>query len=224
MATVTKKFAWSYSALTSFETCPRKHYETRIAKSFIEAESEEMRWGNLVHKKLEERVRDGKPLPGNMVQYEPLAKKLADAPGIKYVELPITFNADLEATELFAKDAWLRAKVDLAIKRGNTLKMIDYKTGKRKLDGDQLKLFAACGFAAFPSIEVIQTSYYWLPTKQVDNETFTKKDESIIWQEFEPRVSRMEEAFDNGYFPEKPSGLCRGWCPVKSCQHWEAKR
>lgn len=33
---MSKPVAWSYSALTSFETCPHRHYETKIAKTIKE--------------------------------------------------------------------------------------------------------------------------------------------------------------------------------------------
>ena len=42
--------AWSFSALDDFKNCPKAYYEKRIAKSVSETESEEMRWGNFVHK------------------------------------------------------------------------------------------------------------------------------------------------------------------------------
>jgi hypothetical protein len=42
-----------------------------------------------------------------------------------------------------------------------------------------------------------------------------------LWQEFAPRVQRLEEAHQQNKFPKKPSGLCNKWCPVphKLCEY-----
>lgn len=220
----TKRFAWSYSALTGYETCPKQYYHLRIAKDIREAPSAQMEYGNYVHKALELRVKSGKPLPQDLKQHEPLAARFANTKGEVSCETKLCFNADLELTEYFARDAWLRCVFDVSVKRGVVLKIFDYKTGKRKPDSAQLKLFAAAGFAAFDDVEQIDTTFLWLPSKEVDKESFTKDQEPLLWQEFMPRVDHMAEAYETNYFPPKPSGLCRGWCPVKTCEHWEPKQ
>ena len=47
------KHPWSYSALTSYETCPKRYQLTRVTKQVTEPQTEATRWGNEVHKALE---------------------------------------------------------------------------------------------------------------------------------------------------------------------------
>ena len=43
-------------------------------------------------------------------------------------------------------------------------------------------------------------------------------------QGFIPRIRRMERAYEQDTWPAKPSGLCAGWCPVKTCPHYKDKK
>lgn len=189
-----------------------------------EAPGKAMLEGQKIHKALELRVRDKVPLPGNLRQHEPLCRRFDKTSGSVHVEQKLALNRDLEPTEFFAKDVWLRGVLDVIVQKGKRAKVFDYKTGKRKPDSEQLKLFAAVVFAANDKVEIIDTSFLWLHTREVDSATFTRDDEPLIWREFEPRVERMQEAYDRQKFPARPSGLCRGWCPVRHCEHWEAKQ
>lgn len=92
--------------------------------------------------------------------------------------------------------------------------VVTHNTGKPKTDGDQMKLFAGATFALYPSVEKVKTGYVWLGHDRVDSETYTRADIPAIWNEFIPRVERVEYAIKNSVFNPNPSGLCRAWCPV----------
>lgn len=218
-----KQFAWSYSALTAFETCPFQYFRLRVKKDIQEAPSKAMSDGNRVHKALEDRVAKGRPLPPDLKQFEKMCRKFVDSPCDVHCEKSVALTPDLKETTWWAQDVWLRVKFDVEVIISNAkIRIVDYKTGKRKPDSDQLMLFAAAAFTIYPDVQEVDTAFYWLPDKAVDKETFTReRDEAFIWGEFEPRVQKMEQALLNNTFPCKPSGLCRGWCPVRDCQHWE---
>jgi hypothetical protein len=97
---------------------------------------------------------------------------------------------------------------------GNKALLLDWKTGKRKFDSSQLKLFAGLAFAHYPQVEIVFTGFVWLKEGKIDKDTFTREDVPAIWQEFVPRVRRLERAYEEDKFPPKPSGLCSKWCPV----------
>ena len=82
-----KTIAWSYTALTAYETCPRQFYRTRVKKDVVSEMGEEAKWGDMVHKKLEARLKDGVALPPELAKYEPLVAKLDAAPGETLTEL-----------------------------------------------------------------------------------------------------------------------------------------
>jgi hypothetical protein len=218
---MSKPVAWSYSALDAFETCPFRYFKTKVEKSIVEPQTEATLWGNKVHKALELRVRDGTPLPPGMENYEKLAAKIADkAKGRTLgVEQKLALTKDFKETTFFAKDVWLRSILDLSIETGTRAFIGDWKTGKKNPNSEQLQLSAAVFFATRPWIDEITNTFLWLQVGEVTTEKFHRDDAPAIWQNFIPRVQRLEEAVATGTFPKRPSGLCRAWCPVHTCPH-----
>lgn len=215
------KWAWSYSALTSFEQCPKRFYETKIAKNIVEPQTEATLWGNAVHKALEHRLSDGTPLPDKMQQYEPIAAKLANAAVGKTLEVEqkLALNSSFEPTKFFAKDVWVRSIADFIISKGETAFIGDHKTGKMVPDSSQLELSAAVVMHHKPWIKKVVNTFIWLKEGKVTTEKFAREDLPNIWAKFLPRVRRVEHALEANKFPPMPSGLCRKWCPVHTCEH-----
>lgn len=212
---------WSYSSLTAFETCPRRFHLTRIAKVVVEPQTQATIHGNEVHKALELYVGGKEALPEKYKQYKPMADKLRMTPGQKFLEERLGLTKALTPTTFFAKDVWLRSVLDVNILREKSAIVLDYKTGKRKVDGDQLRLFAGVALSKWPHIKEVKTGYLWLQTGQMDTQTFTQDDRQPIMQEFAVRVSRMEKAQAADEWVPRPSGLCREWCPVgkRNCEY-----
>lgn len=211
---------WSYSSLSAFETCARRFYLTRITKQVIEPQSAAMVWGNSVHKALEDAVAGTAPLAERFKEYAPIVAKVRAATGKKQTEQKFALTKAFRPTTFFAPDAWFRGVIDLAVVGTKTAVIADYKTGKVKTDGDQLKLFAGAAFALYPWVEKVRTSYIWLAHDSTTTTDFVKEDLPSIWQEFAPRVHRMEVALKDDKWMPKPSGLCNAWCPVgkKLCE------
>ena len=215
---------WSYSSLSAFESCQRRFYLTRIAKVVTEKQTQATIWVNLVHKALEDAVAGTKALAPNFTQYQPLVDKLRAVPGKRYTEGKFGLTNSFKPTSFFGKDVWFRGVIDLAIVTPKVAVVLDHKTGKVKSDGDQLKLFAAATFAQHPYVEKVKTGYIWLAHDKLTSETFTKDDVPMIWQEFLPRVQRMEKALEADKWMPNPTGLC-GWCPVgkANCEFWKGE-
>lgn len=218
-------FAWSYSALTSFETCPKKHAATRIFKLYKEPENEAMLYGNRCHKSLELRVRREQPLPDDLKHMEPTLAHLLTL-GEPTAEESIGLDRSYRQTDYFDKPTtqpdhrvWLRMKIDLQIMlhAAPIALLLDYKTGKEKQDLDQLELFAAVTFALHPQLEEVRTGYWWCAQNKVDPKAFRADEAPVIWQKFLPRVQVMENAVNTNAFQARPSGLCVKHCPVTDC-------
>jgi len=212
---------WSYSSITAFATCPHRFFLTRISKQVREGQTEAMTHGNEVHKALEEYVGGAKDLPEKYEAHRPVADKIKDAPGKKLLEYKFGLTKGLKPTTFFAKDVWVRGVFDVAITRPNEAVVLDWKTGARKMDSDQLRLFAGAAMCLWPFAETIKTGYIWLKTGEMDTQTFTPNDKPDIFQDFAARVHRMEASAANNDWPARPSGLCRNWCPVgkQLCVH-----
>lgn len=211
---MTKPLAWSYSLLTAFETCPRRFYFTRVAKTVVEPQTEATIHGNAVHKSLELAVRDGVPLPEKYLQYQGIVNKVLSAPGQKLAEQKWGLTRSLAPCGFFDADVWVRGVLDCSIVRDHSSIELDWKTGKPKSDIDQLELFAAAAFALRPRVETVRTGYVWLAHNKLDTATFRRADATAIWEKFIPRVSRVQLAAATGEYPPRPSGLCKKWCPV----------
>lgn len=118
---------WSYSSLTAYETCPRRYYHTRVAKDIVEPETQALTWGNAVHKALELRAKENKPLPTGMEHWEPLIAKIIGAGGEVFTEKQIALTKSFTPCDWFADDVWVRGVVDIGVVKGPLLVALDYK-------------------------------------------------------------------------------------------------
>lgn len=209
-----KPIAHSYTSITSFETCPKRHYHLRVAKDVVEPPTDALKWGEIVHKSLENRLKDGTDLPEKLAHYEPYAALIERMPGDKLIEEAIALDRNFQRVAWWDKSVWLRAKLDVGVVANKKAAVFDWKTGKRKPDSDQLKLFAAVVFTVLPDVHETTTGFIWLPDKRVDKKVFTREQNAEIWQEFLARMARVERAHLENKWPPKPSGLCRNYCPV----------
>lgn len=213
--------AWTFSQLEKFETCPRQYYHVRVKRDIVEPPTEATMWGERVHTAMELRIRDGTPLPEGMTQWEGLAKKLEAMPGTKLCEEQMALDKDFQPCDW--KQAWTRGIADLLVVNGNAAATLDYKTGKRKLT-HQLMLYAGYTFAKYEQVNTVTTGFVWMRDKKIDKEVFTRDQVPMIWQTFIPKVRKLENAYERDAWPCRPSGLCKGWCPVKSCEFYKDKK
>jgi hypothetical protein len=215
--------AWSYSRLTSYETCPRKHWHLNVKKDLKEEPSQAMIDGNLIHKAFELRIRDGKLLPIHLRVHEPVLAKIIAAPGEKIVEQQIALSVGWEPVEWFAKDAWLRIKSDLTQYAGSYGVVWDWKSGRPHDDFTQLNLNAAVLLQLAPEIEAVTPAYYWTKARHVaPGPRVTRDQVAEIWGPILERVGRYQAAHDAQDFPPRENFFCKN-CPVKSCQYWKPK-
>lgn len=209
-----KPVAWSHSALNAFETCPLRYYKTRVSKEIVEPQTEVLRYGNGVHKAFELRLKNGTALPEYLQSHEPLVASLLQKKGERLIEKQWAIDKSFRPVGWFDKSVWCRGVVDVGIASRDKAIILDWKTGKRKPDNDQLKLFAGLTFAHYPSIKTVHTGFVWLAAGKIDSEEFTRAQSGDIWSTFLPRVKRLEIAYEENKWQPKPSGLCANYCPV----------
>ena len=220
------KKAWSYSALKSYEMCPRKYHEMSVAKNYQDKPSDIMTWGNDVHKAFENNVANGEPFPIGMRQFEPIAAVLRASVGVRLVEQKLALNQNFNPVTWFAKTTWVRTIVDLAVINGEKAVVVDYKTGKRKEDFDQLALMAAVMFNQAEELQTISAMFVWLsdyddekPLECLSIVTYNREELPSLWERFQKREEEYQNAHRNSDFPAKPGGLCRRYCPVSTCPY-----
>jgi len=218
---MTKELTHSYSSIKMYEQCPKRYMHQRINKDVVDKGSDATIYGERVHKQLEDRLSIGTPLPKESIKHEQVCTtiesltKKADL----YLEQKLCLNANLTPTGWYESDAWLRSILDVLIIKDNKAIVMDWKTGKRNPDFTQLELFSLQVFKHYPKIEEVRTSFIWLKEGKTDSETFTLKDTKVMWADLLSRIERINQSYESGKFPARPSGLCR-YCPAqKLCEY-----
>jgi len=221
-----KPFSWSYSSLTDFEGCPARYAAKRFYCATTELPTEQTLWGERVHKAFEERIRDGVAFPEDFPpNYENWARVLEKLPGNRY------FERKFAVKENHAPCSWAegvgRGVVDLLVIDGDSAVIIDYKTGKKKDDDTQLKLFAwfvVNEYDAKPFLKTLKYRYIWLKDNTTTGGELGYLEAKLVMNQMSPRIDAMERAWNDQTFPCFPSGLCNGWCPVDECIHWKPRK
>lgn len=221
-----KPFAWSFTALNQFETCPMQYAAERYFGLVKFKETEATLWGQRVHKALELRLKNGTSLPDDMQKWEKYCRSMesnaAKRKATLHPELQITVRRDFTLTDWFAKDAFGRCALDVVVDAGDTLYVWDWKTGKKGSDF-QLEVCAAMASLRFPNVERYVLRYVQLGVEgpaAVSGIDLTVDQIPDIWARILHKIAVVETAWDEEQFICRPSGLCRGWCGHKSCTHF----
>jgi len=223
-------FTHSFSSTNKFETCPRQ-FEDRYLLKHKEPPTEATQWGERVHSALEDKVA-GKiaELPEGMTKLD-----WAIAPAVKakeqgwlvLTEHKVALDRYMQPVTFDSRQAWLRSILDvLMISNGHGF-VSDYKTGKRRLSW-QLELSSLITFHTYPLVDRIEARYLWLKDSvketRTDKTVYKRSDTAHMAGNIFPRIIKVEKALESGKFEPRPSGLCAGWCSVKSCEFWKAKK
>lgn len=213
-----KQFTASFSKLKNFQTCPFKHQQVDLLKKYTET-SDQLDWGNKVHKAFEYAFTRNQALPENMAPWEKWVTLAKHLPGEKFIEEKWALSRDLQPTEYFGPRCWWRGRGDFVAVHGKEAAILDWKTGRMKHDSVQLLFSAACLFAYHKSLEKIRTSFVWLPDNEVSGEWYTRTDVAeALKNGILERVAEMERAALNNIYPKRPGGLCVQYCPVTECE------
>jgi len=80
-----------------------------------------------------------------------------------------------------------------------------------------LKLMALMTYCHFPEVVNIKAGLLFITRNTFVPEEYNRSDADKLWTEFASDLKRLELAYENNMWPEKPTGLC-GWCPVEKCR------
>lgn len=214
-----KSFVWSYSKLKNFEQCPKRHFEIDIAKTVKEEESENLLYGNQLHKAIANRLSKKTPLPKPYEFMEKWAVKVERGVGDLYVEQKLAMKQDMSACGYFDNGVWFRGIADAILVNKRVALVLDWKTGKIVEDSVQLALTAQCIFAHYPEVMNVMSSFIWLKEDARTDAKFSRTDMVDVWAGLMPRVAKLTKADETSEYPALPNGLCKRYCPVTKCAH-----
>lgn len=206
--------SWSYTFLSNFENCPRKAWHMYVAKDLPFQETEQMKWGSRVHKAMELRLKERKPLEQEMAVYEPFASAF-DGKNVMAEEW-FQINIKGEVTAAFAKDTWGKGKADVVVLSGDTAAIFDWKTGKVREDPFELRVFGMLAKARWPGLRKITGHYVWLGDQKVGAK-HDLTDTGATYAGIREIWSRVEALDAETEWLPTPNPLC-GFCPVKKCE------
>lgn len=206
----------SYSSIKMYQNCPKRFYHQRIAKHVTDQGGEATLYGERLHKMLEERLRDAVDLPPEAAPYAPLVDAVLRSVGggTLMVEQELTINRKLKPTGWWDEDAWLRSKLDVLVIKDRKAVVLDWKTGKRRPDFDQLELFALQVFVHHRQVQEVSSGFVWLKENAIDRNIYNRNNVGELWSNLLNKVSRIERSLQEDDWPAKPSGLCK-FCPAK---------
>lgn len=218
-----KQFAWSYSKLNGFETCPRQYNEVVVLRNFQEKVDPDgpLAWGNAVHEAFKKTLQENVALPIEMLEYQKWVDIIQKRNGGKlYVEQKFALDKQFRPVAWFSNNAWFRGIGDVVIIDGPVGLIWDWKTGNVKEDSNQLMLMAQCVFSVFPEVQKVRSQFIWLKEDATSTEDYSRNSMADEWIGVLQRVGSLENAHKTNVFPPKPSGLCKRHCPVLSCPYY----
>ncbi|MBT9157719.1 MAG: hypothetical protein DDT36_00702 [Firmicutes bacterium] len=214
---------WSYSAITTFEKCPKRYYHTRVACDVQDEGSAATRYGTRAHEAAEVYIRDGTSLQGMFKFMEPTLEALNRMDGDKHTEFRmgvLKTNSGYLPTSFDDPDAWYRGVADLLVVNGRKGFLTDYKTSKsaRYADERQLDLMAGAAFVHFPQLEKIKSSLLFVVSNEMIVKTHYAQSRDQYMSVFDDQLKRLAVARETNVWNPVSSPLC-GWCPVVECAH-----
>jgi hypothetical protein len=206
----------SHTFLNDWDNCPYKAYRKYIKKDlgkFVQTEA--MKWGNEVHSAFEVRIKHGTKWPEGMEKFEAIAAPLVQAGAIAEKMLAITVEGSL--CDFFAKDAWLRGKIDSTVIRDRVAAIWDWKTGKRREDKSELEVHAVLLKAWQPTVQRVVAHYVWLQDNEVGKAHDVSDTEKKL-ADIRSTMNTVKNCMEIEDFPKRRNPLC-GWCDVLDCEN-----
>ena len=211
MKTKKKPFAWSYSVLTAYETCPlkRKFQLDKAPKPF----NKYMSRGIEIHQEGEDYLNGKlKRVPQSYQKFSDQLKALKKNKA--QAEQELAFTREWKLTEWFGDKTWFRCKLDAnhkqeTIQGAFLLRVIDFKTGRPKEYLEQERVNVMAALLGEPRAKAA-TMEFWFLDQGV---CIPKKPRMYIrnnmlkgaMKEFEIRAARMEA---EKKFPPKIGSHC----------------
>jgi hypothetical protein len=221
-------YPFTFSSLETFINCPRRYHEQYVLKSVKDEQGPQAAYGDMVHGHFENYINASGDyaLPKDLEPHKAKLDNLLSRDGIFWAEDKVALNKKLEPCRYDDPDRLWRGKIDFRLvhRTDHSALLTDYKTGKKHEKWAQLGIYALHTFAAFPSVNLINAQFYWTKDQTTTKKVWGRGDIEAIWNMFVADLRQYKEAFKTDTWQERPSGLCRGWCPVKQCQHWRPKR
>lgn len=214
----------SYSLTNEFVNCPHKAYHRFIAKDIPFIKTDEMVYGDEIHKALEKRLAQGKALgPDNRTLNKAYkyCLTLNDIGNLNYpirVEYFIGMRIDASPCAWDDDKVWFRGKADVAAIVPAQGWLIDWKTGNKREDPFELECQAMLLHAHHPNVASWVGEYFWFKENYPYGLRHTL-DPMQTYQKVARIYGEMAECWKRDEWPKRKNPLCP-WCAVSTCENF----
>lgn len=201
--------AWSYSRYNVYRDCPYR-WKLQYVDKLPTVQGPAASRGERIHKDAEMYVAEKTDvLAPELAAFADKFKAEREHPGVG-VEEEWAFTKNLDPTSWFAKDCWLRIKVDLVLPLPKRIiRVTDYKTGRVKDRGeydDQLELYALGAMLMFNDVDEVQTTIRYIDHGIEPERTFDYQKYPQLRSSWLNRVKKMQNDVE---FKPTPGYACR---------------
>lgn len=203
---------WSYSAFQTWSSCAAKYKYSRIDR-LPEPPSPAMERGNSIHLKCESYLKGTLyGMPPEMEKFREEFQELKARGAV--AEQDWAFDRSWEPVPW--KEGWLRGKADAHLVEGDTLYIVDFKTGgiydAHKSQGE---LYSVMGYCMYPEVKNFHVEFWYLDKDSLGNSPFTYSLKTVkkMGARWNERALQMMDETEFNPYPSKDG--CR-WCPFRS--------
>lgn len=197
---------FSHSSIKVYEQCPYKYKLTRIEHR-KEPSGEAAERGKLIHSEFEHAIMGLGMLPDTQSYWLDYVQELM----LKHTQCETEFAVTRDWTPCDFKDPnyWVRGVYDAVWHKDGHAHVLDWKSGKERDYGDQLKLYATIIMVCNPEIEHVTTEICYTDlNKRVPHETYKRSELPTLKAWLTGRIKKIE---GDDIFAPKPDYGCR-WC------------
>jgi hypothetical protein len=188
---------WGFSKLQTYNECPRKFAFQYVQKVKAGSDSSPaLQRGSEIHEACEAYINGwDKVLDARVENWE----KQFDELRTKKPKTELAWGFDKDWNRLsdwFQPETWLRAKCDAVYLEGETLHVIDFKTGKYKVPPvEQIELYAICGASVYPQAATVIAEYWFLDSGNILSKEFTREYLTVLRNKYENLPLFHDEVF-----------------------------
>jgi len=200
---------WGFSKLDVFRACPQK-FKFQFMDKLPTGSSPAMERGSHIHTEIETYLNGwSKTLPEDVESWKEAFDALRehDFRG----EQAIGLNKQWQLLpDWFSKATWLRVKMDAYYKEGDTITVIDFKTGKYRVPStDQIELYAIAGLSIYPEAQKVNAEFWFLDSDDLYKREYLREELVALRKKYERESEAM---YNTEVWAPAPSRECR-WCP-----------
>ena len=196
--------SFSHSSISLYEQCPLKYKLTRIDK-LQDASGPAAERGKLIHSEFEQAILALPLLDSSREYWHDYITELKQKKAVPEMQFAIT--EDWVSCSFDDPNAWIRGIFDAVYFEGSRAHVLDWKSGKEREYGTQLKLYATILLALYPDITHVTKEICYIDKNKKTPYGENLREELPALKEWVK--SRVDKINADKIYAPNPSWLCK---------------